>query len=84
MKSHHRRGLVGLDETARPPTTPVEVTLLVTDGITHVAAKQIRALCAGGIDNWWLETWCGVRAVVTSMAPKPVEATCMLCLAMSG
>lgn len=83
MHARHRRGLVGLSDTPGPPTTPVEVVSFKYKGITHLAAKQTRALCVGGIDNWWLVTHCGHKLVVTSLADKAGEVDCMSCITMS-
>lgn len=83
MHARHRRGLVGLPDTARPPTTPIEVLTFRYEGITHRAAKQTRAACVGGIDNWWLTTHCGHRLVVTSFAEMKGEVDCMACITMS-
>lgn len=71
---------------AKPSSTPIEVTMFKREGITHLAYKQSHAACVGGIDNWWLESYCGQRVVVTSFAPK-LDATslvdCMVCIAQS-
>lgn len=50
------------------------------DEITHQAAKQRGAGCVGGIDNWWLESYCGLEVVTTSMATPTGLVDCMTCL----
>jgi hypothetical protein len=83
MHARHRRGLVGLTDTPRPSTTPVEIITFKYEGIIHIAAKQTQAVCVGGIDNWWLTTCCGRKLVVTSFAEKFGDADCMACITMS-
>ena len=83
MHARHRRGLVGLNETAKPPTAPVEIVTFRYEGITHLAARQTRAACVGGIDNWWLTSHCGHKVVVTSFAGRAGEVDCMACVTMS-
>ena len=83
MNTKSRRGLVGLPATARPPTTPVEVTSFTLDDVTHKAARQTWAGCVGGIDNWRLETHCGLKVVVTAFARRGGDADCMACIVMS-
>jgi hypothetical protein len=78
-----RRGLMGLPEIAKRPSTPIERLAFVRDGITHQAAKQRGAGCVGGIDNWWLESCCGIRVVTTSMARPAGLVDCMACLVMA-
>lgn len=80
MTAPHRRGLVGLEPRGRPPHTPLERRLVVRDGLTHLAAKQLRAECVNGIDHWWLQTVCGERTVVTAFSPQGGHVTCVLCL----
>lgn len=63
--------------------TPIERLAFVRDGITHQAAKQRGAGCVNGIDNWWLESCCGVRVVMTSMAMPTGFVDCMACLVMA-
>lgn len=81
LPPHSRRGLVGLDEVGKPPTTPIDVLLAQRDGVAHAVAKRIKAQCVNGIDTWWLETTCGMRVVATAMAPKPERTTCIECVA---
>lgn len=82
---HHgsRRGLIGLDPIGKMPSTPIERLAFLRDGITHQAAKQRGAGCVGGIDNWWLESCCGVRVVTTSLARPTGSVDCMACLVLA-
>jgi hypothetical protein len=83
MNHGSRRGLIGLPEGARRPSTPIERLTFRRDGITHRAAKQRGAGCIGGIDNWWLESCCGIQVVMTSMASPTGLVDCMTCLVLS-
>lgn len=83
MSHGSRRGLVGLQPIGRRPSTPIERLAFVRDGITHQAAKQRGAGCVNGIDNWWLESCCGIRVVTTSMARPTGLVDCMTCLVMA-
>lgn len=83
MHTRHHRGLVGLTDMPKPPTTPIEVLTFRYKGITHLAAKQTKAACVGGVDNWWLATHCGLKLVVTSFAGKAGDVDCMACITMS-
>lgn len=82
MQHKSRRGLIGLPEIARPPSTPTERLAFARDGVTHQAARQHGAGCVNGIDNWWLESCCGMRVVTTSMASSAGLIDCMTCLAL--
>jgi hypothetical protein len=83
MKHGSRRGLIGLTEIARLPLKPIERMTFKRDGITHHACKQRGAGCVGGIDNWWLESCCGIQVVTTSMASPTGDVDCMTCIVLS-
>lgn len=83
MSSANRRGLVGLPRAANPPTTPIERLTFLYDGVTHQACKQQMAGCVNGIDNWWLESTCGIRVVTTMLAVSSPLVDCMSCLALA-
>lgn len=83
MNHRSRRGLIGLPESASRPSRPIERLTFKRDQITHQAAKQRGAGCVGGIDNWWLESWCGIQVVTTAMASPTGFVDCMTCLVLS-
>lgn len=81
--SRGRRGLIGLQEVGKPPTTPTEVLLVHHEDLDHEVSKQLRSACVNGIDTWWVETTCGRRVVVTASAVAPQAASCLECLFIS-
>lgn len=83
MNHGSRRGLIGLSEIAKRSSTPIERLTFKRDQVTHQAAKQRGAGCVGGIDNWWLESYCGLKVVTTSMASASGHVDCMTCLVLS-
>jgi hypothetical protein len=78
--SRFRRGLPGLLESGKPPTTPLEVLTLTYDGLQHIVKKQTGAVCVNGMDKWWVETSCRKQLVVTTASVKPSFPTCMECM----
>jgi hypothetical protein len=77
---NRRRGLIGLTDRPKPGQTPIEVISVTRDGTSHAVLKQKRAVCANGIDTWWLETTCGLRLVVTVSADRGKPVTCLTCV----
>lgn len=75
-----RRGLIGLQEVGRPPTPPSEVLSVRVDDMNHHVVKQTKSGCVNGIDNWWVETACQRKLVVTQAAERPTNTTCLECL----
>lgn len=84
IDSRIRRNLPGMRERGRAPTKPLEVLAVTHDGIDHAVKKQTGALCVNGIDQWRVETACGVALVVTQGAVTPRCTTCLVCLMEGG
>lgn len=80
MTAPHMRKLPGFRETGKAPTKPIEVLSVAFDGSCHEIVKQTRAVSAGGIDTWWVETLCGRKVVVTMMADRNGSVSCLDCL----
>jgi hypothetical protein len=80
IDNRSRRGLIGLQEVGRVATTPTEVLNVRVDDMNHHVTRQTMSGCVNGIDNWWVETACARKLVVTQSAERPTNVTCLECL----
>jgi hypothetical protein len=75
-----RPRVAGLKVRGKAPTTPLEVLSVTFDGASHHVEKQTRAVCVSGINNWWVETQCRRKVVVSQLAEKNQPVTCQECI----